>query len=188
MNTQETTPHSEGERPPRSFSDFEFMLMEEVFKKLLTPAGKIPGYGGGDRVLAILEPGEFIVRKEAVAQYGIDYLHALNSMRLNIDPSLTEGEQTVDVCDNLEQIQDNSQAIGSITKVLNFISLMKMKPRCETCGEWHDHLINGGTSANLTTALRSLSQYTDLLAYETKKNLTVRNETKTGVENQQSPA
>lgn len=45
--------------------------------------GKLPGYGGGDRVRALLEPGEFVVRKEAVAKYGLVYLQALNSMRLN---------------------------------------------------------------------------------------------------------
>jgi tape measure domain-containing protein len=45
--------------------------------------GKLPGYGGGDRVRALLEPGEFVVRKEAVARYGVGYLQALNSMRLN---------------------------------------------------------------------------------------------------------
>lgn len=45
--------------------------------------GKLPGYGGGDRVRALLEPGEFVIRKEAVAKYGLAYLQALNSMRLN---------------------------------------------------------------------------------------------------------
>lgn len=32
---------------------------------------------------ALLEPGEFVVRKEAVAKYGVGYLQALNAMRLN---------------------------------------------------------------------------------------------------------
>ncbi|GEM_PF-1911061 len=49
----------------------------------LARGGKLPGYGGGDRVRALLEPGEFVVRKEAVARYGVGYLQALNSMRLN---------------------------------------------------------------------------------------------------------
>lgn len=49
----------------------------------LARGGSLPGYGGGDRVRALLEPGEFVVRKEAVAKYGLDYLYALNTMRLN---------------------------------------------------------------------------------------------------------
>lgn len=48
----------------------------------LARGGSLPGYGGGDRVRALLEPGEFVVRKEAVAKYGLDYLYALNTMRL----------------------------------------------------------------------------------------------------------
>ena len=42
----------------------------------------LPGYGGGDRVKALLEPGEFVVRKEAVSKYGTAFLQALNGMRL----------------------------------------------------------------------------------------------------------
>ena len=45
--------------------------------------GKLPGYGGGDKVRALLEPGEFVMRKEAVARYGVPFMQALNAMRLN---------------------------------------------------------------------------------------------------------
>lgn len=46
--------------------------------------GPIPGWGGGDSVRALLEPGEWVMRKEAVAKYGASFMNALNSMRLNI--------------------------------------------------------------------------------------------------------
>ncbi len=46
--------------------------------------GKVPGYGGGDRVKALLEPGEFVVRKEAVRKYGLGFLQALNNLRLKL--------------------------------------------------------------------------------------------------------
>ncbi len=49
----------------------------------LARGGKLPGYGGGDRVRALLEPGEFVVRKEAVSHYGVAFMQALNTMRLN---------------------------------------------------------------------------------------------------------
>lgn len=46
--------------------------------------GKLSGYGGGDRIRALLEAGEFIIRKEAVSKYGAGLFHALNAMRLNV--------------------------------------------------------------------------------------------------------
>jgi tape measure domain-containing protein len=66
------------------------IYVEEIEKKAiggvvhrLARGGKLPGYGGGDRVKALLEPGEFVIRKEAVSKYGLGYLQALNAMRLN---------------------------------------------------------------------------------------------------------
>ncbi len=50
----------------------------------LARGGKIPGFGGGDRVRALLEPGEFVVRKEAVARYGVGLLSAINNLRFNL--------------------------------------------------------------------------------------------------------
>ncbi|MBF0213053.1 MAG: tape measure protein [Magnetococcales bacterium] len=46
--------------------------------------GHLPGYGGGDRIHALLEAGEFVVRKEAVGRYGAGMLHAINSMRADL--------------------------------------------------------------------------------------------------------
>jgi len=42
--------------------------------------GPIPGYGGGDRVRALLEPGEFVLRKEAVRSIGLDKLIQMNRL------------------------------------------------------------------------------------------------------------
>jgi len=45
--------------------------------------GIVPGgWGGGDKVHALLEPGEFVIRKEAVARFGAGFFHALNSLKL----------------------------------------------------------------------------------------------------------
>lgn len=41
--------------------------------------GIIPGYGGGDIVPAMLEPGEYVIRKEAVKAIGEEALNKLNS-------------------------------------------------------------------------------------------------------------
>ena len=44
--------------------------------------GKLPGYGGGDKIHALLEAGEFVVRKEAVSHFGAGKMEAINSMQL----------------------------------------------------------------------------------------------------------
>ena len=41
--------------------------------------GHIPGYGGGDKVPALLEKGEYVINKMAVAHLGIDTLDEMNA-------------------------------------------------------------------------------------------------------------
>ena len=41
--------------------------------------GHIPGYGGGDKVPALLEKGEYVIRKDAVASIGLDVLNEMNA-------------------------------------------------------------------------------------------------------------
>lgn len=42
--------------------------------------GLLPGYGGGDRIHALLEPGEFVLNKRAVRWFGVDRIKAINDM------------------------------------------------------------------------------------------------------------
>lgn len=51
----------------------------------------LPGYGGGDRIPALLEAGEYIIRKEAVARFGSGVFHALNSLRIPELPKFAAG-------------------------------------------------------------------------------------------------
>lgn len=51
--------------------------------------GKLPGYGGGDRIPALLESGEFIIRKEAVKKFGAHVFTAMNNLRLPELPDLS---------------------------------------------------------------------------------------------------
>ncbi len=44
--------------------------------------GFLPGWGSMDDIPALLQRGEFVLRKEAVRLYGLDRLHAMNQMRL----------------------------------------------------------------------------------------------------------
>lgn len=43
---------------------------------------KLPGYGGGDKRLSLLEDGEYVIRKEAVKKYGSSLFGLLNKMTL----------------------------------------------------------------------------------------------------------
>ena len=51
--------------------------------KFVRREGKLSGYGGGDTVPAMLEPGEFIMRKEAVQKYGAGFMAQLNSAKID---------------------------------------------------------------------------------------------------------
>lgn len=51
--------------------------------------GALSGWGGGDRIRALLEAGEFVIRKEAVAKYGAGFFELLNNMKLNL-PSIVQ--------------------------------------------------------------------------------------------------
>jgi hypothetical protein len=42
--------------------------------------GLIPGFGGGDVIPAMLEPGEFVIRKNSVRSFGTSFFEALNNM------------------------------------------------------------------------------------------------------------
>lgn len=53
--------------------------------------GKLDGYGGGDTVPAMLEPGEWIIKKEAVNKYGNDFMAQLNSMQIQDVPHFATG-------------------------------------------------------------------------------------------------
>ena len=55
--------------------------------KYLASGGWLPGWGGGDKIKAALEAGEYVVRKEAVQKYGARLFDTLNSMKFDV-PSL----------------------------------------------------------------------------------------------------
>ncbi len=57
----------------------------------LATGGRLPGYGGGDRIPALLEAGEFIIRKEAVSRFGAGLFSALNNLRLPEIPRFATG-------------------------------------------------------------------------------------------------
>jgi len=58
------------------------------FIERLTRGRKLPGFGGGDKIRALLEAGEWVIKKEAVKKYGSSLFEALNNMTFNIEDLL----------------------------------------------------------------------------------------------------
>lgn len=51
--------------------------------------GKLPGFGGGDKIRALLEAGEFVINKSAVRKYGTAMFSAYNSMAAPVISAMT---------------------------------------------------------------------------------------------------
>lgn len=54
--------------------------------KLLLAGGRLLGFGGGDIIPAMVEPGEWVIRKEAVLKYGSELFDKLNSLKIDTKP------------------------------------------------------------------------------------------------------
>ena len=54
--------------------------------------GEVPGVGNGDTVPAMLQPGEFVIRKSSVNKIGVGQLHAMNENRRSTGTIGARGE------------------------------------------------------------------------------------------------
>lgn len=88
-----------------------------LITKKLASGGWLPGYGGGDKIKALLEAGEFVVRKEAVKKFGLGFLQAINNMSLpSITPPVVEAPKTSFATGGLAQ---NMPSYGTINLAIN---------------------------------------------------------------------
>ena len=55
------------------------LISDRVFDKGFNKGGSVPGSGNSDTVPAMLTPGEFVMSKGAVLQYGVDTLSNMNA-------------------------------------------------------------------------------------------------------------
>lgn len=64
--------------------------------KAMSIGQRIAGYGGGDKVKSLLEPGEWVIRKEAVSKYGDRFMEAVNSMNFpTLRPAMATAAENV---------------------------------------------------------------------------------------------
>jgi len=103
----------------------------------------LPGYGGGDKIQALLEAGEFVNRKESVRKYGGDIFAALNAMR--VDPAALRALVTG------RMYQFGGPVLPRVSSFLNNIHLPAIPPilplRLATGGPVQTHRIEFGPAA-----------------------------------------
>lgn len=58
---------------------------------MLQTGGPLPGYGGGDKIPAMLEPGEWVIRKESVKKFGDNFMAQVNQGELPVHKYETGG-------------------------------------------------------------------------------------------------
>jgi len=75
--------------------------------------GPVPGSGNGDTVPAMLEPGEFVIRKSAVQAYGTQNLENINKYGLGGKVSLTGG-QLRSTYKGLENVKDDEKYTANV--------------------------------------------------------------------------
>ena len=83
-------PDPEGVTPPEETptvqgggTEGENLTQPQPFNK----GGEVPGSGDTDTVPAMLTPGEFVLTKDAVKQYGVDTLYGMNAAAGGVDKS-----------------------------------------------------------------------------------------------------
>jgi hypothetical protein len=86
----------------------------------------LSGFGGGDKIKALLEPGEFIIRKEAVQKYGSKLFTALNAMRL------ATGGYTFDFLKTAKKAGSEATSIkAGLPSVVGAETLQKIRSRIQ---------------------------------------------------------
>lgn len=95
--------------------------------------GKVPGSGAGDRVPAMLEPGEFVMRRSIVDRFGPTFFAGLNGMKAGgpvggptlgsmqwaaeaMEGALALAKLTPDIADDLEWLRKLESTYAAIVK------------------------------------------------------------------------
>ena len=112
--------------------------------------GFVPGTGSGDTIPAMLEPGEFVIRKKAVDTLGASNLHRMNkSGGGRIQKFAAGGKLVVDYADSTP---DKTQEEGIIGKhIANSVNALT---------NWYNKGIHGATPGQATSSsIQTMGQY-----------------------------
>ena len=100
-----------------------FKTLADVLPVKRQTGGSIPGFGGGDKVPALLEMGEYVIPKEMVKRYGVGFFEAIRTGQL--DPSMFPGYEEGGFLSSLlngaasGNISSGSSVIDSIATMVN---------------------------------------------------------------------
>lgn len=144
------------------------------------------GYGGGDIVPALLEPGEFVFRKEVVKNIGVDWFKRINSMAGNVSQMAQGGivqrfaeGGTVQLF-SLDHILDPVAAsIDSLAAQIASISLGGASGNDETMDQLQQTIAaleqaNRSTEAKLDQMVQTLNTASTAFAAPIKINVEVK--------------
>lgn len=94
----------------------------------------LPGFGGGDTIKALLEKGEFIVRKEAVQKLGVPTLMAINQGILPDTPIkrafggvVGDESQLKRLADYIKELQSKRQYLQTFNRNMTAVKMIENK-------------------------------------------------------------
>jgi len=139
---------------------YEVTVPKHATGGFIQRSGSLGGYGGGDKVKALLEQGEFIVRKEAVKSLGINRLQTINQ---GIIPKFATGGLVgigtpQKLLEKLSSTTSNSSNNASSSNWDSLISLLR------------DLLSSGGLPSNFKNIFKDMLKSVE----ENKKTFTSR--------------
>lgn len=71
--------------------------------------GQLGGFGGGDTVPAMLEPGEWIIKKESVKKYGNGFMAKLNAGQIQDVPRFATGGKIGNTTNNVQHFSTGGE-------------------------------------------------------------------------------
>jgi tape measure domain-containing protein len=147
----------------------------------LARGGALSGYGGGDKVPALLEAGEFVVRKEAVGHYGPGLFAALNARKFasggaagDVSGINSELDQWIDklisgqglttmTADMAAVLEQKVKATGNAYLQAKMREVLDVNQKATTWKSGIGSSVDtGATAANLSTANRQNALYAEL--------------------------
>ena len=121
---------------------------------------KIPGYGGGDKVPALLERGEWIINKEAVKHYedvfGNDYWKALNEQRLRYKTGGKVGSDE----EVAKKVKEDTGIVGTFD-MQAYREFMERIRKSQFKNAWQDYKDSGSDSSTLFSIINELANNLD---------------------------
>lgn len=113
---------------------------------------RVPGTGSGDKVKALLEPGEFIMRKSAVQKFGESAMYAMNR---GVDPVR---RAVGGMINGVQRFATGGKVSGDSQPIKNeYLKLLEeWIKRSQKPGRGFDHLIKNQKASGVVTTIQGI--------------------------------